>query len=165
MIKKNIRPALLLTAFISINAYADCIPKDEVVSIDEFLNETSRYEKLISFQEKKIGLLEKEKKELQNQLSNLMDSKQADDKKNIEKTPNKVDVAKENQSQVSSNLKGVQTITVEEAKVFIDKSQKFSPYSFFKGERVETESCDNQGWCKLKDKNLYIKQLSILPIN
>ena len=162
---KKISTALLLAS--SLLYSGDCIPKEDAVSLDEFLKETSRYEKLIGIQEKKIQLLEKEKNELQKQLSSILRSKDevSEAEKNSKSEPKKENIEKVNQNRPSANLTGLQTITVQEAKIFIDKSQKFSPYSLFKDEKVEIELCDTQGWCKLKDKNLFVKQLSILPAN
>lgn len=173
MDKTKISPTLLLTAILSFGAIANasannCIPKEEAVSLDEFLKETSRFEKLISFQERKILLLEKEKKELQNELSKLM-QRQQENQNNQPSQPSQTQQNQQsnpNQGNLLINFKGLQRVAVQEAKVYTDNTPNaFSPYSLFRDERVEIESCDKHGWCKLKEKNLFIKQLAILPSN
>ncbi len=68
---------------------------------------------------------------------------------------------KEKEQTVYLNIGGFK-IASAKSNVFTKPDQNsFSPYSLKKNETVEIESCDENGWCKLQDKSLYIKKSEI----
>ena len=128
--------------------FANC---SDSIPLSEFLKETSKYEETINMQKSKIKLLEKEKVALKKQLKELKS------KPNITQTSKKPK---------QSQYKGLYKVVWNEANIYINNAQdSFSPYSLVKDERITIEKCDKFGWCKIKDKKLYIKKHTIQKAN
>lgn len=136
------KKTLFALLFVSSTLFAKC---ENSIEFDVFLKETTKLEETISFQKNKIALLEKETSELKNKIALL------------EKSAKEKTVTKAEQ---------FYKIAIPESNIYTEpKQESFSPYSLFKDERVQIESCDEHGWCQLLNKKLFIKKFAIIPAN